>query len=150
MVFDRPIITKNAKDSQELGKEVANYLKDNGGGAKIACLYGDLGSGKTTFSQGFAKALGITSRLLSPTFIIVRRYSPSEYITLFHIDLYRIEKIKEISVLGLKEIFTNPNAYILIEWAERLGTLLPEKRLDITFEIINDEERKITIKSINN
>ena len=149
MVFDRSIITKNAKDSQNLGAEVANYIKTRGGETKIVCLYGDLGSGKTTFSQGFAKALGITSRLLSPTFIIVRRYLLPEHSVLFHIDLYRIEKDTNIHTLGLEEIFRNPDAYVLIEWAERLGSFLPKKRIDMTFEVIGDDERKIRIKETN-
>lgn len=117
-------------------------------GPLIAALYGDLGSGKTTFVQGFAKGLGFTTRLPSPTFIIVRRYPVPETSFFFHhIDLYRMENITDMKALGLGELFTDPSAIIVIEWAERLGTALPEKRMDITFETIGENERKITINS---
>lgn len=117
----------------------------------IVALYGDLGSGKTTFVQGFAKGLGIDSRLLSPTFIIVRRYSlPKESLFFYHIDLYRMQNSSDINGLGLREIFTDPVAIIVIEWAEHLGSLLPKKRVDIRFEVVGENERKISMKGINN
>jgi len=113
----------------------------------IYCLYGELGSGKTTFIQGFARGLGITTRLLSPTFIIVRRYAlkvPASF--LYHIDLYRTQSMKDLEGLGLSEIFSDPHAIILMEWADRLGSLLPHKRTDIHFETLSEDERKITVE----
>lgn len=90
--------------------------------------------GKTTFVKGFAKALGITSRLLSPTFIIVRRHQllgVARY--LYHLDLYRMHELKDMKELGLSEIFADPESIVVIEWADRLGAYLPESRLDIRF-----------------
>lgn len=112
----------------------------------ILCLYGDLGSGKTTFTQGFAKGLGVTARLLSPTFIIVRRYQfgqPMNY--LYHLDLYRMNTIHEIQNLGFSEIIRETGSFVLIEWAERLGTLLPERRIDVSFAVSQDDAHSITI-----
>jgi len=112
----------------------------------ICCLYGELGSGKTTFTQGFEKGLGITARLLSPPFIIVRRYSlKNDNLFLYHVDLYRIKNKLGFEGLGLREIFSDSNAIILIEWAERLGSLLPNIRTDIHFSMMSENERRIEV-----
>ena len=113
----------------------------------VICLYGDLGMGKTTFVQGFALGLGITTRLLSPTFIIVRRHNvPAIRRAFYHIDLYRMQNEKEMKELGLQEICTNKQHIVVIEWAERLGRYLPKERVDIYFNSgTNDQERRIEI-----
>ena len=136
------IFTKSSKETQEFGQKMADSVMP----PAIFCLYGELGSGKTTFTQGFAKGLGISTRLLSPTFIIVRRYSMKDKKNYFyHIDLYRIKNMNELDGLGLREIFSDPHAIICIEWAQRLGTLLPKERMDIHFLMISNEERKIIV-----
>lgn len=146
----RKIITKNSQETQDSGKALATFLSRDQKHIHqpfVCCLYGSLGSGKTTFVQGFAKGLGISCRLPSPTFIIVRRYDIAglqRY--LYHIDLYRTKYQKELEGLGIREIFQDPRAVILIEWAERLGSLLPAVRTDITFEVMSEEERKITFE----
>ena len=117
-------------------------------GALTVCLYGDLGSGKTTFVQGVGKAFGIASRLLSPTFIIVRRYPvPEQTGFLYHIDLYRMEGEKDLLGLGLPEIFADTDSIILVEWAEKLGDLLPKERVDVRLNALDDGSHSIWISS---
>ena len=128
------IVTKSARETQELGKKLANNLK---GG--IVALYGELGSGKTTFVQGLAAGLGIKKRIVSPTFIFIRQYS-----NFYHIDLYRIEKPEDARGLGLEEILGDPANIVVIEWAEKIKNLLPKKRIDVKFKILGENERKIT------
>jgi len=140
MDIHREIITKNAQETKDVGERLA------GERPKIVCLYGELGSGKTTFSQGFAKGLGITKRLLSPTFIIVRRYDLPRNFFLYHIDLYRIQTIAQMEVLGLPEIFVDPFTCVIIEWAQRLEGLLPKSRIDIYFSVFEDGKHKISIR----
>jgi len=108
-------ITKSDEETQELGRKIAQSIKPG----IVVCLYGDLGSGKTTFSKGFAKGLSIKKRIISPTFTIVRTYrirnhespvSTSEagragIMNFYHIDLYRVKDEKELVGLGLEEIF---------------------------------------------
>lgn len=130
------IFTKSAEQTQNLGEKIAGDLKSGG----LICLYGDLGSGKTTFVQGLARGLGIKKRILSPTFLIVR-----EYPNFYHLDLYRLQKSQEIVDLGFKEMMENPQNVVVIEWAEKAKDLLPQKRIEINFEIVNENERKITI-----
>ena len=144
MDFNQQIITKSAKETAKVGERLASRLKPN-----IVCLYGELGSGKTTFTQGFARGLGITTRLLSPTFIIVRRYPiPKKENLLYHVDLYRLQTISEIEGIGLPEIFADSTAYTIVEWAERLGDSLPKKRLDIHFTTAADDSHTIIIEGL--
>ena len=137
--------------------------------ALVIALYGDLGSGKTTFVQGIVRGLGIERRIISPTFIIVRQYqlkcpiySSSEHqrvekfskfssrqartINFYHIDLYRVQSERDIGGLGIKEIINDPQNIVAIEWAEKMGKLLPEKRVNIDFESLSENKRKIIIK----
>ncbi len=142
-------ITKNAEETQKIGQKLADYLIRKGSATlpHIICLYGDLGMGKTTFVQGFAKGLGITSRLLSPTFIIVRRQQLTSIDRhFFHLDLYRLASEQSIQELGIQEMFDDEKNIVIIEWAERLGGLLPEKRIDIRFTLGDSQsQRRIEI-----
>lgn len=157
MANDREIITQNAQETATLGQELAYYLRtqnlelnDQKRGqapnATVICLYGELGSGKTTFAQGFAKGLGINARLLSPTFIIVRRYNLVRFPGfLYHLDLYRLHKEEELIGLGLSEILADSNSFVLIEWAEKLGKFLPRQRVDIHFNVRGDDTHLIKV-----
>lgn len=142
MDFNNPIITDSPQETARIGQEFGNYIKEEG--ICTVCLYGQLGSGKTTFVQGVAKAFGIVSRLLSPTFIIVRRYNiPQSVGFLYHIDLYRIANEKDLIGLGLQEMLRVKNSIIFIEWAEKMGNLLPQPRIDVYFEVLKDGKHKI-------
>ncbi len=105
-------------------------------------LIGELGAGKTTFAQGFAEGLGIKNRIISPTFILMRKYGD-----FYHIDLYRLEKDVENEVrnLGLFDIWEKPENIILIEWAEKIENILPKDSIKIEFELLDEFERKIRI-----
>ena len=125
---------------------MGNRIGKRRGHASVLCLYGQLGSGKTTFAQGFAKGLGITTRLLSPTFIIVRRYPLIERIGfLYHIDLYRLGSNEDLRELGLSEMLADPDSVVLVEWAEKLGELLPKNRVDVRFSVFGDGEHHVSI-----
>ncbi len=140
------VITKSAQETANIGAEIALDIVA-GKRPRILCLYGELGSGKTTFTQGFARALGITKRLLSPTFIIVRRYGiPEKESMLYHIDLYRMNSVDDMEELGLSEIFADPAAIVVIEWAERMAEL-PENRTEIHFEALEDGRHSIKISN---
>ncbi|MCX6793992.1 MAG: tRNA (adenosine(37)-N6)-threonylcarbamoyltransferase complex ATPase subunit type 1 TsaE [Candidatus Gottesmanbacteria bacterium] len=132
-----------------MGETLARDLAEDRGGPHILCLYGQLGSGKTTFTQGIARGLGITTRLLSPTFIIVRRYQiPKKDFYLYHVDLYRLHLESEMEEIGLPEIFADSASYTVVEWAERLGELIPRKRIDIHFTTAQDDTHVITIEGL--
>ena len=148
------LITKSPEETKALGREIANKITSNfqppASGAVVVALSGDLGSGKTTFTQGFAEGLEIEKRILSPTFIIMRVYE-LETKRFYHVDLYRLEdKIdKEMENLGLFDIFKGSENIVLIEWAEKAKEYLPADAIWITFENIDDVSRKIKINNFN-
>lgn len=113
--------------------------------AVIICLYGELGSGKTTFSQGFAAGLGMKNRLLSPTFIVMRTYDLPGGWEFHHLDLYRVNDSQELRDLGINEVLARQHNIVLIEWAERLGDFLPASRIDVNFKFTEGDGRKIDI-----
>lgn len=141
------IITKSAQETQKLGEKIGFDLKEGNLKNRIFCLYGDLGSGKTTFIQGLAKGLGIKKRITSPTFVFIRKYSleknKGNLTSLFHIDLYRIENIKETQGLGLEEMIKDKQALVVIEWPEKVKEILPTEKQEICFSYDSENQRKI-------
>jgi len=140
--FEKVFTTHNFRETQKLGHDFSETLEKG----RIICLYGDLGSGKTTFIQGLAEGLGIKSRIISPTFVIIRSHRLRAGM-FYHVDLYRTESEKDIENLGLEEIINDLQNIVAIEWAEKLKNYLPEKRIDIEF--VNEKEniRKIMFRS---
>lgn len=132
------ILTRNALETQKFGETFGKNLEKG-----ILALYGDLGSGKTTFVQGLAKGLGIKKRIISPTFVIVRTYKIG-FNDFYHIDLYRTQSRNDIEGLGIGEIMNDPKSVVVIEWAQKMEDLLPKKRIDIYFEYVDENKRKIT------
>lgn len=116
-------------------------------GGEVIALVGEMGAGKTTFTQGFAEGLGVTAKITSPTFIIMRSYEvarpPIE--TFFHVDLYRLEDNAEDEVqnLGLPDFWGKKENVVIIEWAERIKNLLPETTTYITLKVTGDTTRTI-------
>lgn len=116
--------------------------------ALIFGLEGDLGGGKTTFLQGFAKGLGIKQKILSPTFVIIKRFQipGSRFQNFYHIDCYRVEKTKEILDLGFKKIILNPKNIVVIEWSDRIKKILPADIIILKFKFINEKTREVVFK----
>jgi len=138
------VTTQGPNQTKKLGESLAKTLLENRSekGAIVVGLRGDLGGGKTTFLQGFAKGLGVKGRTLSPTFIIVRRRG-----NFYHIDAYRLQKPQELLVLGFREIVSVPQNVIVIEWADRVRKIMPKSTTWINFKFISENERKITINN---
>jgi len=145
--------TKNQKETISLGKEIAKNLikKKKRKKALILALIGDLGGGKTTFLKGFAKGIGIKEKILSPSFILIRKFEiPKQTLNFknfYHIDCYRIEKPKEILALDFKKIIDNPQNIVAIEWADKIRKILPKKILVLKFEVLGKTKRKISFYS---
>ena len=135
-----PSAFKTRKFAEKFAKQILKQKTLQTEAAAVICLCGELGSGKTTFLQGFAKGLGVKEKILSPTFIIMRKFK-----NFFHFDCYRIENPKEILSLGFKEIINNPSNIISIEWADRIKKILPPKKYEIKFQILGRNKRKIKI-----
>jgi len=136
----KKIITKSAEDTKELGKDLAKKFK----GGEIICLKGDLGSGKTTFSQGILDGLMAEKPYTSPTFLVMKNYklSNKKIKNIYHIDTYRVGA-EDILELGWEEIIEDNKNIVIVEWPERISEILPENSLRINFKWINDEERVV-------
>lgn len=146
-------ISSSLAKTQKLGKKLAEEIikKPLKKRAYVVGLVGELGSGKTAFLQGFAKGLRIKEKILSPTFIIMKRFKiqrlKSNIRYLIHIDCYRIKKPKEIMDLGFKKIISSPENIVVIEWADYIKKILPEDALMLEFEFTNEKKRKIIFKN---
>ena len=133
-------ITKSTEETKKLAIELAKKTKKG----SVLALYGDLGSGKTTFTRFFVEALGLKNRVQSPTFVVARKYG---YIN--HVDLYRLTSEEEARDIGIEEMLVDKNMITLIEWPEIINNLLPEDSVKIYFEYIDENTRKITIENLH-
>jgi tRNA threonylcarbamoyladenosine biosynthesis protein TsaE len=131
------ITTYSENETIELAQNIESEKFPN----MVICLEGDLGSGKTVFTKGFAQALGIEENITSPTFTIIKEY-PNGELPLYHMDVYRLDG--NIEGLGLEEYFTKGGVTI-IEWADTIADHLPEERLDIKIKVIDENQRSIRI-----
>lgn len=138
MQVDKVYTTKSAKETQKLGEKFARQLRRGG----VLGLQGNLGSGKTTFLQGFAKGLGIKEKVLSPTFVIMKRFG-----NFYHIDCYRLKNEKDILELGFREVISDPKNIVAIEWPEKIKKILPETTIYIKFRFVSDKTREIIFKA---
>ncbi len=120
-----------------------------------ACMFalvGDLGAGKTTFSKTFLHTLGVKQHVQSPTFSIINSYDIAygEFTKVFHIDLYRVDDLKELEVLHVADIFNNPKHIVVVEWADKAKAMIPASAVWMNFEHDTIETRKVTIEDENN
>ncbi len=143
------ILSKSLKETAEIAegfleKVSMNFYEDE---ASVVGLYGDLGSGKTTFTQSVAKLLGIKEDITSPTYVIEKIYDISykDFKRLIHIDAYRLESPKELLTLEWNHIVKDPHNLILIEWPEKVAEILPENHTKICFKFVSENEREIEI-----
>ena len=132
------ITSYNEKETIERAENLESEKFPN----MVICLKGNLGSGKTVFTKGFASALGITDVITSPTFNIVKEYYSGQ-LPLFHMDVYRIDET-DVEI-DFHEYFVKKGISI-IEWADMISDELPDERLEISFKIINEDTRMLVIK----
>ena len=129
---------------EKVAADVASTLKPQNVGTVLA-LQGDLGAGKTTFTQGLAKALGVTETVTSPTFVIEKIYKLDHqaFDHLIHIDAYRLEQSSELARLGWQDILSNPRNIIAIEWPEKVADIMPKDQRVLKFTFIDESTREI-------
>lgn len=136
--------TTSQNQTKKLAAEVAKSIPESG--PVIFGLEGELGTGKTTFVQGFAKALGVEEKVLSPTFLILKEFNiPNSKRILYHIDCYRIEGPKDILQLGWNDIVKDKKSIVMIEWPERIKEILPKDTIAIRFTHEGGDKRNIEV-----
>jgi tRNA threonylcarbamoyladenosine biosynthesis protein TsaE len=134
------MLSTSEKETYEFAKQLAESLKTP---AHIL-LHGDLGAGKTLFAKGLADGFGVAEvdEVTSPTFTLINQYAGR--VKIYHIDLYRIET-GALDGLGLEEIFDDPNAAVIVEWAERLGSFPTPGALRVFLSYVDERSRKIDV-----
>ncbi|MGA3200908.1 MAG: tRNA (adenosine(37)-N6)-threonylcarbamoyltransferase complex ATPase subunit type 1 TsaE [Bryobacteraceae bacterium] len=134
--------TSSEEETVELGRMIARALPAR------ACilLIGNLGAGKTTLAKGIIHGLGVAEpeEVASPTFTLIHEYGEGR---VYHIDLYRLDKVEELATLGLDDIFDR-EAVVLIEWGERFPGKMPAQRMEIRLSAIDPTERQIEILNL--
>ena len=134
--MENKITTYSEKETIEIAQNLESEKFPN----MVICLEGDLGSGKTVFTKGFAQALGIEETVTSPTFNIIKEYTNGE-LPLYHMDVYRLDG--KVDDLGIEDYYTRGGVTI-IEWSDMIKDYLPEERLDIKFKVIDEDTRALT------
>lgn len=119
-------LSRSPEQTLRLGAHLGKLLQ----GGDVVCLEGVMGTGKTCFAQGVGRGWGVSQTLVSPSYVLIREYRrPGGKVTLFHIDLYRIECVDGALSLGLDEVLGDERAVCVIEWAERARPLIPSEHL---------------------
>ncbi|MFZ2299787.1 MAG: tRNA (adenosine(37)-N6)-threonylcarbamoyltransferase complex ATPase subunit type 1 TsaE [Candidatus Moraniibacteriota bacterium] len=139
-------ITRSAEETKNLGKQLAQETVSG----TAVCLSGDLGAGKTTFAQGFLEGLGAARPYVSPTFVIMKQYDlPTPSATgvkrIYHADAYRVE-VKDFETLGFAVWCEDKQGTVILEWPERVKTLIPSDAIHITFTSKSENERELMIQ----
>jgi len=129
-------------DTEKIGADVAKQCSPG----TVVILDGDLGAGKTVFSRGFARALGIDEPVSSPTYTIVQEYELPERGRLYHLDLYRISGVSAALAFGVDEFLNDPSSYALVEWPERIEGILPEDAVKVRLKHAGEGKREITVE----
>jgi len=135
------VITKSPDETIALGKNIGKKLK----GDEVICLVGELGSGKTQLVKGIAIGLGISEKVTSPSFVIVKVYK-TEDCNLVHIDFYRIQEKIELETIGFEDFFS-PNNVIVIEWADRFKDIYPDTAIWIEIKYVGEMTREFHINT---
>ena len=145
-MISKKIITTSSIETKDFAKDLA---KETPVGTIVA-LIGDLGSGKTTFAQGFAEGLDIYETIVSPTFKLVSEYD-GEKCKLIHVDTYRLDSIEDFLNICGEDIIRTPGAIILIEWADKIIDILPADTVQIYFQRVSkiENERELTINTLS-
>ena len=146
-------VIKNLKELDDFAKFFVKHLPVSSKKAVVVGLAGELGSGKTTFTQTVAKIFGIKGYITSPTFVIQKKYKiilpQNNFENLIHLDAYRLGSGKELRDLGWEEITQNPKNIIFLEWPEKVCDILDEQVIFLHFEFLDETTREIKILNSN-
>jgi tRNA threonylcarbamoyladenosine biosynthesis protein TsaE len=133
-------ILKNEAELHKLAKKFATKLTSG----DVILLYGEMGSGKTTFVKAVCEELNVKQNVSSPTFTLINKYETATGQTIYHVDLYRLNSALDLYMLDLHRYLTDPSAIIFIEWAEKLEELIPDQFLKLTFEYYETDQRQLS------
>lgn len=131
-------VSHSPEQTRRLGVRLGELLKPG----DLICLAGDLGSGKTTFAQGIARGWGALDAVTSPTFVLLNQYRRADSASMYHFDAFRLQDSAEALDLGLMEVFDGGGP-LLVEWPERIASILPDERLWIALSWVEESRRRL-------
>ncbi len=134
------LVTGSPEETQEFGRRLGELAEPG----DVFLMTGDLGSGKTCLTQGIARGLGVKENALSPTFVIMREMHGR--LALYHIDLYRLDRLEETEDLGLDDYFYGEGVSV-VEWAEKALALMPPDRMMVRIDYLSDTERRMRLSA---
>lgn len=139
---NKNFVSASESETEAIGAEIARMCPRG----SVILLDGDLGAGKTVFTRGFARALGIDEPVSSPTYTIVQEYDLPERGRLYHLDLYRISGVQAALAFGVDEFLNDPSSYALVEWPERISGIIPGKAIRIRLKHTGESQREISVE----
>ncbi len=140
MVAESTLATRSPEQTEAAGEELGRTL----GAGDVVALTGELGAGKTCFVQGLVRGLGVRGLATSPTFVLINEYRGR--LPVHHVDAFRTASLTELMDLGLPELF-DESGVTVIEWADKVGPLLPSRTIHVEIAGVGDEPRQITIRA---
>lgn len=141
---EAPVVTGSEAETEAVAARVAEAAAPG----TVIALVGDLGAGKTVFTRGFARALGIKEAVSSPTYTIIQEYRTPEGRDFFHLDLYRISDEYSALGFGVDEYLDDPAAYVLVEWPERISGIMPPDAVTVRIRHLGGDRREITVTGL--
>ncbi len=138
LINNKIVTSKSFLETEKLGRDFAGHTKPG----DVILLYGDLGSGKTTFVKGFLKGLEFSGGVTSPTFSLINEYEASKKV--IHIDCYREENLQRWINLGIEDYFNGANI-VIVEWPEILSDIIPDHAIKIKIRHIREDVREFTL-----
>ena len=139
---NKNLVSASESETEAIGAEIARMCPRG----SVILLDGDLGAGKTVFTRGFARALGIDEPVSSPTYTIVQEYDLPERGRLYHLDLYRISGVQAALAFGVDEFLNDPSSYALVEWPERISGIIPGNAIKIRLKHTGESQREISVE----
>ncbi len=142
---EQTITTHSVQETYECARKIADHLK----AGQVLCLQGELGSGKTTFVKGLAAQFGVDEEeIQSPTFTLIHEYKRNGFLPLYHMDCYRLEREEEALEIGMEDYFYGEGVSV-VEWPEKVGSLIPEGAIWVRIDIKGQETRQFFISNFS-
>lgn len=147
-IYMKTFITHSLAETQALAYDWVASLDTSRDEALVVGLYGNLGAGKTSFTQAVAHELGVKDIVNSPTFVIEKLYETTHphFVRLIHIDAYRLADASELQTLNFEELVANKHNLIVIEWPENVQGILPQNHIKILCEFVDETSRKFEVQ----
>lgn len=139
---NKNFVSVSESETEAIGAEIARMCPRG----SVILLDGDLGAGKTVFTRGFARELGIDEPVSSPTYTIVQEYDLPDRGRLYHLDLYRISGVQAALAFGVDEFLNDPSSYALVEWPERITGIIPGNAIKIRLKHTGESQREISVE----